>query len=228
MKITIMANDIAGLLEGCRVWSNVFEEDLGLVPPSGVEPELPKEPDFESGASTNSAKGADQEELYHSPIAPPGWQNKETTLPDYTQLTVADVMYGRNPSFHAESAEWKMAQRLDDLEDALLLPYDWEAVFTFDTRGYWYLQIKDPCPTCNVTGKPIDAWTGRKWLLSPHMTDGEIVQTVFMAAMTAVEHETRETFFYKGQAIFDPHYDIDKLAAFRSLEGSIKGREEAA
>lgn len=32
-----------------------------MVPPSGVEPELPKEPDFESGASTNSAKGADRQ-----------------------------------------------------------------------------------------------------------------------------------------------------------------------
>ena len=31
-----------------------------MVPPSGIEPELPKEPDFESGASTNSAKGAGQ------------------------------------------------------------------------------------------------------------------------------------------------------------------------
>lgn len=34
------------------------EAEAMMVPPSGVEPELPKEPDFESGASTNSAKGA--------------------------------------------------------------------------------------------------------------------------------------------------------------------------
>ena len=30
----------------------------GLVPPVGLEPTLPKEPDFESGASTNSTTGA--------------------------------------------------------------------------------------------------------------------------------------------------------------------------
>lgn len=29
-----------------------------LVPPAGIEPALLSEPDFESGASTNSAKGA--------------------------------------------------------------------------------------------------------------------------------------------------------------------------
>ena len=29
-----------------------------MVPPAGLEPALPKEPDFESGASTNSTTGA--------------------------------------------------------------------------------------------------------------------------------------------------------------------------
>lgn len=54
-------------------------------------------------------------------------------------------------------------------------------------------------------------WTGRKWLLSPHMTRSEIVQTAFKAVMTAMEHEVRELFFYKSKAIFGPHYDVDAL-----------------
>lgn len=55
-------------------------------------------------------------------------------------------------------------------------------------------------------------WTGRKWLLSEHMTKSEVVQTAFKAVMTAEEHETREKFLYKDKAIFGPHYDVDFLS----------------
>lgn len=41
--------------EICR---SVTDVEKGLVPPAGIEPALLSEPDFESGASTNSAKGA--------------------------------------------------------------------------------------------------------------------------------------------------------------------------
>lgn len=54
---------------------------------------------------------------------------------------------------------------------------------------------------------------GRKWMLSPHMTKSEIVQTAFKAVMMAEEHETREKFTYKGRTIFGPHFSVDKLAA---------------
>lgn len=64
------------------------------------------------------------------------------------------------------------------------------------------------------TGAPLP-WRGRKWLISEHMTDGEIVQTVFKATMTAAEHELREGFKYRGQPIFDPHYDLEKLVELR-------------
>src|SRR5262245_45007952 len=76
-----------------------------------------------------------------------------------------------------------------------------------------YLQI-----SCNSfdtrTGDPF-AWKGRKWRLSYHMTDGEIVQTALMAVLASLEHEARELFLYKGVSVFDPHYDIDKLVALR-------------
>lgn len=71
-------------------------------------------------------------------------------------------------------------------------------------------------------------WKGRKWYLSPHKTDGEVVQTAFKAVMTAMEHEIREMFTYKGVSIFDPHYDIDKLAEFRRRSEAIKEREHVA
>lgn len=52
---------------------------------------------------------------------------------------------------------------------------------------------------------------GRKWLLSEHMTRNEVVQTCFLAVMTAAEHEVRENFRYKGRAIFGPHWDPNVL-----------------
>lgn len=85
-----------------------------------------------------------------------------------------------------------------------------------------YLQITAR-GQCNTTGEDVD-WNGRKWMLSEHMTPGEIVQTAFKAIMTAVEHETREQFRYFGQPIFDPHYDIDALVALRMNPASIKER----
>jgi hypothetical protein len=54
-------------------------------------------------------------------------------------------------------------------------------------------------------------WTGRKWRLSLHMTDGEIVQTALAAVLAWHEHEARENFLYKGRAIFNPHLDLTIL-----------------
>jgi hypothetical protein len=83
------------------------------------------------------------------------------------------------------------------------------AVFRDDTRPY--LQVSCLGGVCNITmdSKP---WKGRKWFLSEHMTRSEIVGTAFKAVLTAMEHETREQFTYRGQAVFGPHIDVDRLA----------------
>lgn len=70
-------------------------------------------------------------------------------------------------------------------------------------------------------------WKGRKWIISKHMTRGEVVQTAFMAVMAANEHEARELFKYKGASVFDPHYDLDKLLALRQQPDAIVERGEA-
>jgi hypothetical protein len=51
----------------------------------------------------------------------------------------------------------------------------------------------------------------RKWLVSPEMTDSEIVSTAFKCAMTSMEHRCREEFLYKGARIFGPHFDVEDL-----------------
>lgn len=81
--------------------------------------------------------------------------------------------------------------------------------------GYYWMRVKDPSGTCNTTSQP-HPWKGRKWRLSPHMTDGEVVWTAFKAILTAQEHEAREQFKFDGVAVADSHVDIHKLAAFLS------------
>lgn len=87
-----------------------------------------------------------------------------------------------------------------------------------------YLQIICKAE-CNITGKEIE-WHSRKWKLSQHMTKSEFVQTAFKAVLTAIEHEAREKFKYRGVSIFDPHYDVDRLVELRSDPTSISEREE--
>ncbi len=94
-----------------------------------------------------------------------------------------------------------------------------------DAQAALFMQVCFTGP-CNRTGE-IQGWKGRKWKLSGHMTDGEVVQTAFLAVTTALEHEARENFKYKGVSVFDPHYDIEALVALRKDPSSIKERDPA-
>lgn len=135
-----------------------------------------------------------------------------------------------DPTLHTRTA---FGDRALDVLLRVDLPFGW--TFRLSERGdrrtpdvppVYYLQVTDPNPTCNVTGETIgEPWRSRKWLLSEHMTDGEIVQTLFKATMTAVEHEVRELFLYRGQAVFDPHYDIEKLVELRAQPDALKERD---
>lgn len=123
---------------------------------------------------------------------------------------------------------WTSAQvsRVDDvLERIKFDKWKFRTAFAGAMYDALYLQIAAD-EVCNVTGKPM-MWTSRKWLLSKHMTDGEIVQTAFKAVMTAMEHEVREKFLYRGVSVFDPHYDIEKLVELRSSPDAIKERPAA-
>jgi (2Fe-2S) ferredoxin len=90
-------------------------------------------------------------------------------------------------------------------------------VVGYEDGFVWYLRVTANDGRDNVTGEP----------LSPHMTDGEIVQTAFLAVMTALEHEAREQFTFDGVSVFDPHYDIHELVRLRKEHptGGLKGRD---
>ena len=67
----------------------------------------------------------------------------------------------------------------------------------------------------------------RKWRLSRWMVKSEVINTCFMAVMAAEEHEIRERFKYRGQAIYGPHYNVDVLAEARRKGGADEMRPDS-
>ncbi len=83
-------------------------------------------------------------------------------------------------------------------------------------QGY-FLQVQFlAADTTNGEGE--DWQHGRKWYLSPHMTESEVVQTALKAVLTAEEHEARELFRYCGSQVFDPHFDVRVLRAMADTQ----------
>lgn len=63
---------------------------------------------------------------------------------------------------------------------------------------------------CTKTGE-VDSWHGRKFYLSPHMTDDEIVKTCYTAFEACVKHEVMEGFKVDGIILFNPHINFEEL-----------------
>lgn len=51
----------------------------------------------------------------------------------------------------------------------------------------------------------------RKWMLSWHMTESEVVRTAYKAALAAEEHECSENFLFNGAMLFNPHMHLGHL-----------------
>lgn len=91
-------------------------------------------------------------------------------------------------------------------------------ISTAITTGY-YLRVHCPFGRCNVSGVATP-WKGRKWRLSLHMTDAEVVWTAFKAILTALEHEAREQFKFDGVTVADSHVNIHRLVDFMRDPGN--------
>jgi hypothetical protein len=50
----------------------------------------------------------------------------------------------------------------------------------------------------------VEAQMSRKWILEPR-DESELLRTVWLAVITAEEHEAREKFTYRDKRIFGPH-----------------------
>lgn len=153
-------------------------------------------------------------EVEHGPYWPYFWvvddHGQQIEGPYLDRLTAqrrADVL-NKDDSTLARKSEFSV--RVNELVRQIRFN-DWRFLVIEDTaRRLVYLQVEFEAPDNGLSGVA-RRQRGRKWYLSLHMTDSEIVQTAFKAVLTAVEHETREQFRYKGQAIFGPHFDIEKL-----------------
>ena len=99
---------------------------------------------------------------------------------------------------------------------------DWQFNIT-KNENYFYLQIK-VVGRDNTNGR-FHTWKSRKWLLSQHMTKSEFIQTAFKAVMTAMEHEIREQFRYKGESIFGGHFNVDLLRELCQSDNSLDVRD---
>lgn len=86
---------------------------------------------------------------------------------------------------------------------------DWWMRFGIDGGQPWF-QWNFNAP-CAVAGGEPKIQPCRKHRLSVHMTEGEVVQSAFAAALQAEEHECREFFQYKNKRVFGPHISIDAL-----------------
>ncbi len=110
-------------------------------------------------------------------------------------------------------------KRILDLMSMELMGKQIRLVYRRDKKGYEgpdhphaariYLQIRYDAP-CTKTGEMAE-FRGRKWYLSEHMTDDEIVKTAWLAFETAVRHELLEGFRMANVPVFNPHTPFDKL-----------------
>jgi hypothetical protein len=84
-----------------------------------------------------------------------------------------------------------------------------------DTAQNLHVQVQYKAPDNNKPNSPADWRVGaRKWPIPASYNEGQIYQTLLVALNAIEEHEIRETFLYKGQRIFNPHHDLDKLTKY--------------
>ncbi len=89
-------------------------------------------------------------------------------------------------------------------------------------NGRIFIQVVYDSP-CTKTGE-VKEWHGRKWYLSKHMTDDEIVKTAYVAFESCVKHEVMEGFKVDGITLFNPHASFEELLKVSGLEVSRKER----
>lgn len=110
--------------------------------------------------------------------------------------------------------------KLFDIKDILddVKYKNWRLIFGLNDhanlRPYMQWEFDAPCAKTGATYKQ----KGRKWYLSQHMTESELVFTAFKAALTAEEHECREFFTYQRKRVMNPHISVQALLSVCNQE----------
>ena len=106
-----------------------------------------------------------------------------------------------------------------DKEFNILIKYDdkyTEIRGGMSYNGRVYIQLEYNS-SCNKDTDQ-DYWKGRKWYLSEHMTDDEIIKTCYAAFEACVKHEIMEGFKVDGKMLFNPHINFEELLLISDKE----------
>ena len=100
--------------------------------------------------------------------------------------------------------------------------------FRAESKGDGFLvQVVYFEPDADAPDGPAVEQHGRKWYISSHACESEIVRTLLAACLASAEHRVREHFFFEGQRIFSPHYDVHVLVGVASHPSAYERRPEA-
>lgn len=76
-----------------------------------------------------------------------------------------------------------------------------------DTVNYVQVTYLEP----DVFKGIVEIQKGRRWILEDDSVPIQVVQTLFKALSTSMEHRLRENFTVDKQAILNPHHDLNDL-----------------
>jgi hypothetical protein len=85
-------------------------------------------------------------------------------------------------------------------------------------NGRLYLQVSYYAPCVKGNAPDLQWWKGRKWYLSDHMTEDEIIKTAFAAVKAAVDHEVMEGYKVDDIILFNPHVSFEELLKVSHIE----------
>lgn len=102
------------------------------------------------------------------------------------------------------------------IEDSILSTTLLQTFVQVPYKGRVYIQLEYNSK-CNKDGDN-DYWKGRKWYLSEHMTDDEIIKTCYAAFEACVKHEIMEGFKVDGKMLFNPHINFEALLSISDQE----------
>lgn len=88
--------------------------------------------------------------------------------------------------------------------------------------GGFFLQVQ--YMEADIETGAVERQNARKWYISAHSTETEIVETAFKACRTSMEHVLKEHFTYLGRRVYSPHFEIQarlELCDAKRYDGRI-------
>jgi hypothetical protein len=148
------------------------------------------------------------------------WQDaftKGSTWIHLPSLTSEERMNWLTEITYEEESKIKV-QRLINTVSASIFNTKFHYIVEYDKKygNRVYIQVSYNAK-CTKTGKS-EVWHGRKFYLSDHMTDDEIIKTAYVAFKMAVEHEVMEGFKVNNTVLFNPHTDYKALLSVSDKE----------